>query len=124
YTYEGSATVRPAAERELTNPAGWQVLEVLVKVGDTVHKGQPLVRYDDSDAQDQLADLQSSLKKMKLSLELLKYNVKQALRGGDEGAVLSASSALETARLDIADQQRRIGKLQEEMAASRELTAP
>lgn len=124
YVYEGYATVRPAAERELTNPAGWTVLEVFAKVGDTVHKGQPLVRYDDSDAQDQLADLQSSLKKLQSSLGLLQYQLKQALRGDDEAAKLNAANALETAELDIGDQKRRIGKLQKEIEASRELKAP
>ncbi len=124
YAYEGSATVRPAAERELSNPAGWTVLEVLVKAGDTVQKGEPLVRYDDSDAQDQLAELQSSLKKLQMSLDLLQYNLKQALRGEDETAKLSSASALESTKLDIDDQKRRIEKLQTEMEASRELKAP
>lgn len=124
YSYEGTALVRPAAERKLMNPAGWKVLKVLVKVGDKVHKGQPLVRYDDSDVKDQLADQQSSLKKMQLSLEQLEYDLKQALREGDEEAVHHASSALKSMQLDMEDQKRRITKLQEEIQAGRELIAP
>ncbi|MFL0557810.1 efflux RND transporter periplasmic adaptor subunit [Paenibacillus barengoltzii] len=124
YSYEGTALVRPAAERKLMNPAGWKVLKVLVKVGDKVHKGQPLVRYDDSDVKDQLADQQSSLKKMQLSLEQLEYDLKQALREGDEEAVHHASSALKSMQFDMEDQKRRITKLQEEIQAGRELIAP
>jgi len=124
YSYEGTALVRPAAERKLMNPAGWKVLKVLVKVGDKVHKGQPLVRYDDSDVKDQLADQQSSLKKMQLSLEQQEYDLKQALREGDEEAVHHASSALKSMQFDMEDQKRRITKLQEEIQAGRELIAP
>lgn len=124
YAYEGSATVQPAAERELANPAGWPVLEVLVKAGDSVQQGQPLVRYDDGDARDQLADLQSSLKKMELSLDQLELNLKQALRDEDEAAKQSAANALEIAKLDIGDQKRRIGRLQQDIEAGSVLKAP
>ncbi|MCS7462899.1 hypothetical protein N0M98_22495 [Paenibacillus doosanensis] len=124
YSYEGTAIVRPAGEQDLTNPAGWKVLNVLVKVGDAVYKSQPLVQYDDSDAQDELAELQSALQKLQLSLPQLQYNVITAMKGEDEEAKLSAASALETTQLDIADQQRRIEKQQKKLAAGRELTAP
>lgn len=124
YAYEGSATVQPAAVRDLSNPAGWPVLEVLVKVGDSVHQGQPLVRYDDGDARDQLADLQSSLKKMELSLDQLELDLKQALRGEEETDKQRAANALEIAKLDIGDQKRRIGRLQQDIEAGSVLKAP
>ncbi|MBD2848075.1 hypothetical protein IDH44_23000 [Paenibacillus sp. IB182496] len=122
--YEGSATVHPAAALNLTNPAGWPVLEVLVSVGDAVRKGEPLVRYDDSDVQYQLADLQSARKKQQMAMDLLVYNLKMAHKEDDEPAKLSAAAALETAKLDLEDQQRHIQQLQEELERGRELLAP
>ncbi|CAI6084778.1 efflux RND transporter periplasmic adaptor subunit [Cohnella sp. JJ-181] len=124
HTYEGSATIRPGAERELTNPGGWKVAQVLVKQGDAVRKGQTLVRYDDSEAAQALADQQSTLKKLTLSLEQLQYNVIQAIKEDDAAAKLTATAALETAKLEIDDQKRHIQTLQADIAANGELRAP
>lgn len=124
HTYKGSATIRPVAERELTNPGGWKVTQVLVKQGDAVRKGQTLVRYDESEAAQALADQQSMLKKLILSLEQLQYNVIRAIKEDDAAAKLSATAALETAKLEIGDQKRHIQALQADIAANRELRAP
>ena len=47
--FEG--TIRPASEIRITAGSIGTVSEISVKVGDTVQKGQPLLRMDESDAQ-------------------------------------------------------------------------
>lgn len=124
HRFEGSGTVEPGEERSLANPAGWKVADVLVKQGDRVHHGQPLIEYDDGDALQQLADLQADLKKLNLSMAQLHANFIEAANGGDASAKISAGNAIETAKLDIATQQQHIENLQQSIAGNKELTAP
>ncbi|MFF2092783.1 efflux RND transporter periplasmic adaptor subunit [Paenibacillus sp. NPDC058174] len=124
HAFKGSGTIVPAEIRELVNPAGWKVAQVLVKQGDRVSKGQALVQYDDSEAKQQLAEAQSALKKLQLSMEGLEHSYIQAVTDGDESAKLSAKLAIETAKLDIADQKQRIQLQQAGRAENRQLVAP
>lgn len=124
HSYNSTATVHPKEERDLTNPAGWKVAKVLVKKGDTVHKGQTLIEYDGSDIKQQIADEEAALKKLDLSMQQLEYNVIQAMQAEDEAAKISASSALESAKLDIATQQQHNQQLMNNLAASDHLAAP
>ncbi|WP_052350715.1 efflux RND transporter periplasmic adaptor subunit [Paenibacillus gorillae] len=124
HAFKGSGTVVPAEIRELANPAGWKVAKVLVKQGERVSKGQALVQYNDSEAKQQLAEAQSALKKLQLSMEGLEHSYIQAVTDGDEAAKLSAKLAIETAKLDIADQKQRIQLQQAGRAENRQLVAP
>jgi multidrug resistance efflux pump len=45
------STIRPASEVRITSDAIGTVAEILVKVGDKVDKGQPLLRLSDAEAQ-------------------------------------------------------------------------
>ncbi|MEC0242624.1 hypothetical protein P4H66_22690 [Paenibacillus dokdonensis] len=124
HSYEGSSTVNPQEERELTNPAGWKVSKVLVKKGEAVNKGQSLIKYDGIEIKQQLADEQSALKKSDLSLEQLKYSVMLAMQGEDDAAKISASAALETAKVDMTTQQQHIQNLKNTLAANQQIVAP
>lgn len=124
HDYEGSATIQPGEVRDLRNPAGWKVAKVLVKQGDHVHKGQPLVQYDDADAMLELADQQTALKKLKLSMQQLEANYIEAASGDSESAKAAAAGAIETAKLDIASGQQHNEHLQTTISASRQIAAP
>ncbi|GGG67023.1 efflux RND transporter periplasmic adaptor subunit [Paenibacillus radicis (ex Gao et al. 2016)] len=124
HAFKGTGTVVPAEMKELANPAGWKVAHVLVKQGERVSKGQTLVQYDDSEAKQQLAEAQSALKKLQLSMEGLEHSYILAVTDGDESAKLSAKLAIETAKLDIADQKQRIQFQQAGRAENQRLTAP
>lgn len=124
HSYEGSSTVNPQEERELTNPAAWKVSKVLVKKGEAVNKGQSLIKYDGIEVKQQLADEQSALKKSILSLEQLKYSVILAMQGEDDAAKISASAALETAKVDMTTQQQHIQNLKNTLAANQQIVAP
>ncbi|KAG2864409.1 hypothetical protein PC115_g25558, partial [Phytophthora cactorum] len=124
HTYESRAVVTPSEMSELTNPAGWKVAKVRVKKGDVVQQDQVLIEYDGKDIKQQLADEQFALKKLKLSMEQLKYNVIQAMQGEDEAAKISAVAALESAKVDVSIQQHHIQNLNGNLTANRQLKAP
>ena len=124
HDYDGSATIQPGGMKDIANPAGWKVTKVLVKQGDKVHQGQPLIEYDASEALQQLADMQSDLKKLNLSLDQLHANFITAASGGDESAKINARVAIETAKLDIATQQQHMEQLKDSIAEDRQVVAP
>ncbi len=124
HSYQGSATVRPEEERDLINPMNWDVEKLLVQVGDKVEKGQILVEYDDRDAVQQLADAQSTLKKLKLSMKQLEQQYIQAMQSEDETAKSSASSAIELAKIDIETQKAHIDRGKNDLEDQRHMIAP
>jgi multidrug efflux pump subunit AcrA (membrane-fusion protein) len=123
-TFQDTAILKPAVEVTMSNLTGLTILNVLVKAGDTVHKGQSLVKYDSSAAEQQIDDEQITLKKMKLQLEGLQYSYIEASRSEDPEAQNNARIALESQELDISMQEKRIQTLQSELMAKHELPAP
>lgn len=124
HAFQGTATVYPSEVKELVNPAGWKVAKVLVKKGETVEKGQTLIEYDDLEAKAQLEEQHSALKKLQMSMEGLEHSYKLAYMSEDESAKQSAKLAIESAKLDIADQKRRIERLESSSSEHRQLLAP
>lgn len=124
HSYVGRSTINPKEERELIHPSGWKVDKVLVKKGEMVRKGQVLIQYDGSEVKQQIAVEQSALKKLNLSMELLEYNVIQAMQEEDESLLISATSAFETAKLDIAAQQQQIENLKHTLSVNQQMVAP
>ncbi|ACT01779.1 efflux RND transporter periplasmic adaptor subunit [Paenibacillus sp. JDR-2] len=124
HEFEGNATVLPEQTQDLTNPAGWKVMKVLVKQGDKVAKGQKLIEYDGSEAMLQLEDMKTSLKKQQLSMNQLHTDYITAVTQGDESTLSAAMVALESAELDIASQENHIQRLQKNIADSQSISAP
>ena len=124
HLYQGVATVLPAEVRDVVHPSGWTAVKVLVTEGERVHKGQKLAEYDDSAATAQLEESYSALAKLQLSMKGLELAYKLAYQGEDETAKLQAKLAIDMAKLDIADQERRIGLLEKETKERRYLLAP
>ncbi|MBB6637092.1 efflux RND transporter periplasmic adaptor subunit [Cohnella thailandensis] len=124
HPYEGTATVMPKESKEIVNPAGWKVARILVKAGDPVTQGQPLIVYDDSETREQLLDMQTELKKSTLSMSLLQSNYREAAISGDEQKKENARVAIETAKLDLSTQQRHIQQLEKDLAENRQSVAP
>ncbi|REE55424.1 multidrug efflux pump subunit AcrA (membrane-fusion protein) [Paenibacillus taihuensis] len=124
HNFETTAILQPGETRALANPAGWKVSSLLVKEGDQVHRGQLLIQYDDSNAMQQLTDLNTDLKKLDLSMSLLQADYIAAVNGGDVTAKISAGNAIETAKLDIATKQQYIKNLKQSILENSRLTAP
>jgi HlyD family secretion protein len=60
----GSGVVIPASQTELAFTSGGTLLELTVKVGDTVHAGQLLARVDDSNARRALTQAEIALREL------------------------------------------------------------
>jgi multidrug efflux pump subunit AcrA (membrane-fusion protein) len=63
-TASGSSTLVPASEIGAGLQSAGMLAEVLVEVGDTVEAGQVLARLDDTDARDQVAHAEISLRQL------------------------------------------------------------
>lgn len=124
HEYEGGATVQPVRTQDIPNPAGWKAENVLVKAGDKVSKGQKLIVYDNGDAQLQLEDLLTALKKQQLTMDQLQAEYVAAATEGDESKLAAAKNAIESAKLDIASQKSHIQSLQKQIAEGKTALAP
>lgn len=124
HTLEGTGVLRPLAEEKLGSPAGWKVKAVLVKEGDRVKKGQKLVTYDSKSAERELLDETTQLEKLKIELQNAQDQFITASTEGDEMKVRSVSREMETRKLDIRMQERKIQGLREELAEQKDLAAP
>lgn len=123
-TFKGSAVMKAAEVRELSGTAGWKVEKVLVKAGDRVTKGQELIQYVNTEAQNQLLSEKTALSKLQLSIQKLEYDYIQAEHGEDKGIILSAKAAIEAAKLDIGLQEQQIAEMQTQLVANQVLRAP
>ncbi|MBB6734278.1 efflux RND transporter periplasmic adaptor subunit [Cohnella zeiphila] len=124
HSFQGSAIAEPAATVDLTNPAGWKVAKVNVKTGDKVHKGQILVEYDGSEAEQQVKDEEAALQKLNLALPQLQAAYIEAAHGDDSAALQDARTALESAKIDIQTQKEHLQALQKQLSANGEIAAP
>ena len=62
----GSGTLIPASETALGFRSGGVLTELLIEVGDQVEAGELLARLDDTDAQDQVAQVEIELRQAEL----------------------------------------------------------
>ncbi|SFI40884.1 Multidrug efflux pump subunit AcrA (membrane-fusion protein) [Paenibacillus sp. UNC496MF] len=124
FALEGSGTVQPVTVASLANPAGWKVRDILVREGDRVKKGQTLITYDASAAEQELADETALLAKMKLELESAQDRYIQLARDGDPFQIRGAKRDIDAQKLDLATQERKLGGLRKKLDDERKLTAP
>ncbi|WP_274653684.1 efflux RND transporter periplasmic adaptor subunit [Paenibacillus humicola] len=124
FTIEGSGTLQPVAEARLSNPAGLSVRKILVKEGDSVKKGQKLIQYDSDTLKEELEDETASLEKLKIELLNAQDAFIRSTKGGDDNDIRSAGRAIETLKLDVSSQERKIIELRDSLAGKQELTAP
>lgn len=124
FTIEGSGILQPFNEARLANPAGWEVQTIFVKEGDRVKKGQKLIEYDSKTAERELENEIANLKKMNIELQNLQDQFIQSTKGGDELDIRSARRAIETRKLDLGTQERKIDELRDRLTSGQDLTAP
>lgn len=93
-TASGSGTLIPAAEIALGFRNSGYLAEMLVEVGDRVEAGQLLVRLDDADALDQVAQAEISLRQAELELAELTQDVDAADLAAAQASLASAKANL------------------------------
>lgn len=106
-TYRASAWGKLEAVKELpvAAPSGFRVQEVAVQSGQSVRAGEVLLRLDEADLAQQLANLETELRKQEISKELLELSGTSQESEGTE----AADRALEEARLDWEEVQEESG---------------
>ena len=104
-TASGSGTLVPASEIAAGFQSGGVVAEVLVEVGDTVEAGQVLARLDNTDAQDQVAGAEISLRQAELDLAELSEEVDTAALAAAEASLSSAKANLTALTAPPGDQE-------------------
>jgi RND family efflux transporter MFP subunit len=90
----GSGTLVPASEIAAGFQSGGVLAEVMVEVGDTVEAGQVLARLEDTDAQDEVAQAEISLRQAELDLAELSQEVDAADLAAAEACLSSAKANL------------------------------
>ncbi len=101
-TLNASGTAASEQSTPLTFSAGGMVTEVLVRLGDTVTAGQPLVRVDARDARRKLETAQSNVVQAQLRLDLL-LNPSAVDRASTQQSLVSARTQLESAQAAVAN---------------------
>jgi len=124
HTFKGSGILKWRAEMELVNPTSSIVKKIKIKKGDVVKRGQQLVIYDRTDAEQQILDEQANLHKLRIAIEEQQSSYIMAVQSGDELQIKGAKRQIDTSKIDLDVQQRKIKKMQEDLTKSRALVAP
>ncbi|WP_240419088.1 efflux RND transporter periplasmic adaptor subunit [Paenibacillus periandrae] len=124
FTLEGSGMMQPFAETRLSNPAGWKVQTILVKEGDRVKKGQKLIIYDSKVVESELEDEITNLDKQKIELQNVQDQFILSTTEGDAFKIRAASRNIETRKLDLGIQERKINGLRDRLTSQQEMNAP
>ncbi|GGD55391.1 efflux RND transporter periplasmic adaptor subunit [Paenibacillus nasutitermitis] len=124
FTLEGSGILQPLAEARLSNPAGWKVQKILVKEGDRVKKGQKLIIYDSKTAKRELEDEITNLNKQNIELKNIQDQYIQSTMEGDERQIRKVRRDIETSKLNLGTQERKINELRDLLISQQEITAP
>ncbi|WP_268626651.1 efflux RND transporter periplasmic adaptor subunit [Paenibacillus alvei] len=125
YKLEASGILRPVSEVKLMNAAPWRVSKIYVKEGSYVQKGQTLLTYDSSSAEQELQDEIAHLEKQKIELQTYQDQyIQSATSEGDDMKLRAASREIQTRRLDLGIQTRKINELKKKLEQQKEIKAP
>lgn len=124
HTLEVNGVLRPIAEAKLVNSDHWKVATILVKEGDHVKKGQKLITYDSKSAERELQDEITHLEKQKIELQNIQDHFITSTTEGDEMGIRTAKRDIETYKLDLGLQERKINVLRDRLDSQKEISAP
>ncbi|KKZ95930.1 MULTISPECIES: efflux RND transporter periplasmic adaptor subunit [Bacillus] len=149
-TFTGNGELQPQEEAKLsTSSIEAKVKEVHVKEGDRVKKNQVLVTYDSKKSEQVILDEEATLQIQKLALNDVQANYNEAKKnqqenrsndqpnnqqenksnsqpngGISETSLQSLKTAVESKKIEISTQERKIKSLKEELEMSKKLIAP
>ncbi|WP_018783150.1 efflux RND transporter periplasmic adaptor subunit [Bacillus sp. 95MFCvi2.1] len=149
-TFTGNGELQPQEEAKLSNSSiEAKVKEVHVKEGDRVKKNQLLMTYDSKKSEQMILDEEATLQIQKLALNDAQANYNEAKKnqqenksndqpnnqqenksnsqpngGISETSLQSLKTAVESKKIEISTQERKIKSLKEELEMSKKLIAP
>ncbi|GAA3405592.1 efflux RND transporter periplasmic adaptor subunit [Paenibacillus hodogayensis] len=107
----GTGTVEVAEIADLNLDTRWTVDQVFVKVGDRVTAGQTIATFRTADARSTLLDEEARYEQKKLSIGKLQDGLIEAERNGNALQSRSVERDLESAKLDLQIQERKLKQL-------------
>jgi HlyD family secretion protein len=119
----GTITAAEVSDLYADSETHWPVDQVNVKVRDQVKAGDTLVTFNTGDGKDALADEKARYRQQQLGLDKLRDDYITAQQNGDEAQTRTLSRDIESARLDMQIQQRKIDKLQQQLKQGTSLKA-
>ncbi|MEF3312055.1 efflux RND transporter periplasmic adaptor subunit [Paenibacillus sp. GYB004] len=119
----GSGAVEVAETAELNVDTRWTVDQVFVKTGDKVTAGQTLVTFKTDDARGSLMDEEARYEQKKLNVQKLQDNLVEAIKNGNVLQERSLERDLDSVKLDMQIQERKIRQLREQLERGAELVS-
>jgi HlyD family secretion protein len=121
----GSGTITAAEVSNLyaDSETHWPVDQVKVKANDRVKAGDTLVTFNTGDGKNALADEEARYRQQQLGLDKLHDDYITAQQSGDETQARTLKRDIESVRLDMQIQQRKIEKLQQQLESGASLKA-
>lgn len=123
HVVSGSGTVQVAETVDLTLDTNWKVDRVLVEKGDKVTAGQTLVTFKTEDARNELLDEKARYEQKRLGIQKLQDSYIEAQKAGNEQQSRAIMRDIDSARLDLQIQERKIEKLEQQLAQGAELVS-
>ncbi|RDU22276.1 HlyD family secretion protein [Anaerosacchariphilus polymeriproducens] len=108
FNIKGSGTIGGEANNFAKVLTGIRVVNVYVKQGDVVKKGDSLFQYDSNGLKDQLDTIKHEIEQMKADIEKSKLNEQVQNYQNDSSQDDTAASTVETAKREIADTAQEI----------------
>lgn len=118
-----TGTVQVAEIVDLNLDTRWTVDQVLVETGDRVTAGQTLVTFKTADARSSLLDEEARYRQKELAIGKLQDNLIEATKSENVLQIRSIERDLDSARLDLQIQERKINQLRQQLEQGTELTA-
>ena len=106
--------VVPANEADLAFQVGGRVVEVLVAEGEQVQAGQALIRLDDTDQQQAVAQAEAGVAQAQAAVTSAQSQLARAMAGPTQEEIAQAEAAVRTAEARLA--QAKAGPTQEAIA--------
>ncbi len=118
YRVEGVGRLMPQLQKDTFAPSDGKVVEIFVKGGEKVEKGQPLLRVENEQLRQQLEQAKSSFYEKRETLEALKVQLDAVKGKGEkneesqiEGRIAATEEEINGARKQITILTKRIAEL-------------
>ncbi|PYI55121.1 efflux RND transporter periplasmic adaptor subunit [Paenibacillus flagellatus] len=120
----GSGTIAVAETVELNSDTRWTVDRVFVEKGDKVTAGQTIATFRTAETRGTLLDEEARYEQKKLAIEKLQNQFVEAQKSGNELQSRSIQRDIDSAKLDLQIQERKIAQLRGQLERDAELKSP
>ncbi|MDQ0112622.1 efflux RND transporter periplasmic adaptor subunit [Paenibacillus harenae] len=120
----GDGFLQPAHTAQLFAEGDWKVEEILKKKNDRVKRGDALVTFDTASTRRTLQDEKTRYEQQKLQMAKMMDQMKAVLSSEDSAGADNQKRDLESHKLDMQVQERKIADLEKQIAEGGTLKAP